>query len=83
MRDRTVYRLTMTFRATLLERAYQLAENGSCPSLSAIKAALSAEGFTQIEIQMQLNASTVSKALSEKCRKSYTAPPDDDDAAPS
>ena len=41
--------LIMTFRPTLLERAYQFADGGLCSTLTDITNALHAEGFTAMQ----------------------------------
>ncbi|MBB5773232.1 MAG: hypothetical protein ACK4MI_00010 [Brevundimonas sp.] len=43
----------MSSRPTCLERAYQLAESGSCRDLREIAAALKREGFTGIRAQLE------------------------------
>jgi hypothetical protein len=60
----------MTFRPTTIERAYQLAEGGTCQTISQIKAQLQAEGFTNI--QDQLFGLSTAKALRDRCKASFT-----------
>ena len=59
----------MSFRPTTLERAYQLAEGGTCRSVSDIKARLSEEGF--MDVHDQLHGPSTSRALRERCQVSY------------
>jgi len=65
----------MTFRPTLIERAYELAATGLYANPSHVKKALSAEGYTGLEIQTQLHGSSITTALMQRCRHSYRAPP--------
>jgi hypothetical protein len=58
----------MTFRPTLLERAYQLADGGLCFTLSDIKSALHAEGFTAMEINTNLQGTSIAGSLSKRCK---------------
>jgi len=77
----------MTFRPTTIERAYQLAESGSCRTVGDVKQQLNAEGFERV--QESLYGSSVTAALRKLCQASYTGPdeeagaaqadPDDDD----
>jgi virulence-associated protein VapD len=62
----------MTFRLTTLERAYQLAESGSCRTVGDIKQALQAEGYERI--QDSLYGATLSAALRKLCQANYVAP---------
>ncbi len=62
----------MTFRPTTLERAYQLAEGGTCRTPSDVKASLKTEGFSSI--QDQLHGNTITKALRQRCDANYVAP---------
>ena len=62
----------MTFRPTTIERAYQLAEGGTCRTISEVKTALGQEGFASI--QDQLYGLSVSKALRDRCNANYVAP---------
>jgi hypothetical protein len=61
----------MTFRPTLLERAYALADSGTCATLKEIKAALFEEQFSQMEIQTRLHGPTLANALAKRCRDNY------------
>ena len=61
----------MTFRPTTIERAYQLAESGTCRTISEVKAALADEGYSSI--QDQLYGLSVSKALRDRCNANYVA----------
>lgn len=65
----------MTFRPTTLERAYQLAKNGSCRTVSEIKQALQSEGYERI--QDSLYGSTVTSALRKLCQEHYVLNPDE------
>lgn len=75
----------MTFRPTTIERAYQLAESGTCRTVGDVKQKLNAEGFERV--QESLYGSSVTSALRKLCQASYTGPtdegadadPDDDD----
>ena len=62
----------MTHRPTTLERAYELAREGRCRTVSDIKQALSAEGFDRI--QDSLYGPTLSAALRKLCQAHYVAP---------
>jgi hypothetical protein len=64
----------MTHRPTTLERAYELAREGRCRTVSDIKQALSAEGFDRI--QDSLYGPTLSAALRKLCQEHYVAPPE-------
>lgn len=68
----------MTHRPTTLERAYQLAQEGRCRTVSDIKQALSAEGFDRI--QDSLYGPTLSAALRKLCQANYVAPAEDETA---
>lgn len=59
----------MTFRPTTLERAYQLAEGGTCRTPGEVKLMLKEEGFSSI--QDQLHGNTITKALRQRCDASY------------
>ena len=61
----------MPFRPTLIERAYELAASGSYGTPSAVKRALSGEGYTTTDIQTQLHGSTITAALMKRCKDSY------------
>ncbi len=62
----------MTHRPTTLERAYELASEGRCRTVSDIKQALSSEGFDRI--QDSLYGPTLSAALRKLCQAHYVAP---------
>lgn len=62
----------MTHRPTTLERAYELAREGRCRTVSDIKQALSSEGFDRI--QDSLYGPTLSAALRKLCQAHYVAP---------
>ena len=62
----------MTHRPTTLERAYELAREGRCRTVSDIKQALSAEGFDRI--QDSLYGPTLSAAQRKLCQEHYVAP---------
>ena len=62
-------------RPTTLERAYELAREGRCRTVSDIKQALSAEGFDRI--QDSLDGPTLSADLRRLCQANYVAPPDE------
>lgn len=70
---------SMTFRPTTLERAYQLAEGGTCRTVGDIKQALQSEGYDRI--QDSLYGSTLSAALRKLCQANYVAPADTADEA--
>ena len=61
----------MTFRPTLIERAYQLAENGDCANAKEVRLRLCQEGFTATNVQMQLHGGTISADLTKRCKASY------------
>lgn len=61
----------MSFRPTTIERAYQLAESGTCESLGQIKLQLQAEGFSNI--QDQLFGLSTTRALRARCKSSFTS----------
>lgn len=65
----------MTHRPTTLERAYELAREGRCRTVSDIKQALSAEGFERI--QDSLYGPTLSAALRKLCQEHYVPPAGD------
>jgi virulence-associated protein VapD len=62
----------MTHRPTTLERAYELAQEGRCRTVSDIKQALQSEGFDRI--QDSLYGPTLSAALRKLCQAHYVAP---------
>ena len=66
----------MTHRPTTLERAYELAREGRCRTVSDIKQALSAEGFERV--QDSLYGPTLSAALRKLCQENYVAPAGED-----
>ena len=59
----------MTFRPTTLERAYQLAEGGTCRTIGDVKAQLKSEGFSSV--QDQLHGMSIAKALRTRCNAAY------------
>jgi virulence-associated protein VapD len=61
-----------THRPTTLERAYALAREGQCRTVSDIKQALSSEGFDRI--QDSLYGPTLSADLRKLCQAHYVAP---------
>ena len=69
----------MTFRPTTLERAYQLAEGGSCRTVSDVKQALQSEGYDRI--QDSLYGGTITAALRKLCQKHYVGGPAEAEAA--
>jgi hypothetical protein len=57
----------MTERPPILERAFQLVENDACRSVVAVRAWLSAEGYTYAELgQLTTSVVTQLKALLAK-----------------
>ena len=62
----------MTHRPTTLERAYELAREGRCRTVSDIKQALSSEGFERV--QDSLYGPTLSAALRKLCQENYVPP---------
>lgn len=68
----------MELRPTTIERAYQLAKNGGCRTVSDVKRALSAEGYERI--QDALYGPSLTSALRKLCQENYVAPPVEDDA---
>lgn len=61
-------------RPTTLERAYELAQGGSCRTVGEIKQALQAEGFERI--QDSLYGPTLTSALRKLCQEHYVASPE-------
>ncbi len=59
----------MTFRSTAIERAYELAESGTCRTIGDVKRQLQIEGFSNI--QDQLFGLSTTKALRDRCKASY------------
>lgn len=66
----------MTFRATTIERAYQLAESGTCRTIGDVKRQLQIEGFSNI--QDQLFGQSTNKALRDRCKASYRPAADEE-----
>lgn len=64
----------MTFRLTTLERAYQLAESGSCRTVGDVKQTLKVEGYERI--QDALYGSTITSALRKLCQENWVSPPE-------
>jgi hypothetical protein len=58
----------MTFRPTILERAYELSDSGKCSGLKDIKLALHAEGFTSMQINTNLQGPSVTGSLMKRCK---------------
>lgn len=69
----------MTFRPTLIERAYQLAESGTCASLKEVEQQLASEGFATLAIQTQLHGGTIGADLLKRCKASYGGDPQEAD----
>lgn len=67
-----------SYRPTTLERAYALAREGRCRTVSDIKQALSSEGYDRI--QDSLYGPTLSADLRKLCQAHYV-PPVEEDAA--
>ena len=65
-------------RPTTLERAYELAREGRCRTVSDIKQALSSEGFDRI--QDSLYGPTLTAALRKLCQEHYIAAPEGETA---
>lgn len=61
-----------SIRPTTLERAYQLAREGRCRTVSDIKQALSSEGYDRI--QDALYGPRLSADLRKLCRENYAPP---------
>lgn len=59
-------------RPTTLERAYQLAREGRCRTVSDIKQALASEGYDRI--QDSLYGPSLSADLRKLCREHYVPP---------
>lgn len=70
-----------THRLTTLERAYELAQGGSCRTVGEIKQALQSEGFERI--QDSLYGPTLTSALRKLCQANYVAGPEGATATPS
>ncbi len=62
----------MTFRPTTIERAYQLAEGGTCRTVGDIKVKLQAEGHERV--QDRLYGGSLTSALRKLCTANYIAP---------
>lgn len=62
-------------RPTTLERAYELAREGRCRTVSDIKQALSSEGYDRI--QDSLYGPTLSADLRKLCQAHYVPPAGD------
>ena len=62
----------MTFRPTTIERAYQLAESGSCRTVGDVKQALKTEGYDRI--QDALYGGAVTAALRKRCQENWVDP---------
>ncbi len=62
----------MTFRPTTIERAYQLAEGGTCRTVGDIKVKLQAEGHERV--QDRLYGGSLTSALRKLCTANYVAP---------
>ncbi len=69
----------MTFRPTTIERAYQLAEGGTCRTVGDIKTQLQAEGHERV--QDRLYGGSLTSALRKLCTANYVAPEGEDPAA--
>lgn len=65
----------MTFRPTTIERAYQLAESGTCRTVGDVKQQLNAEGFERV--QESLYGASVTAALRKRCQDSYVGSEDE------
>lgn len=66
----------MTFRPTTIERAYQLAESGTCRTVGDIKVKLQAEGHERV--QDRLYGGSLTSALRKLCTANYVAPEGED-----
>jgi hypothetical protein len=66
----------MTFRPTTIERAYQLAEGGTCRTVGDIKVKLQAEGHERV--QDRLYGGSLTSALRKLCTANYVAPEGED-----
>ena len=66
----------MTFRPTTIERAYQLAEGGTCRTVGDIKTQLQAEGHERV--QDRLYGGSLTSALRKLCTANYVAPEGED-----
>lgn len=63
--------LMTSLRPTTLERAYQLAREGRCRTVSDIKQALAAEGYDRI--QDSLYGPTLAADLRRLCQEHYVS----------
>lgn len=63
----------MTFRPTLIERAYELAASGDCRTVADIKQQLQEEGFTGL--QSSLYGPSLLADLRRLCQKHYRNAP--------
>jgi virulence-associated protein VapD len=61
----------MTFRPTTIERAYQLAQGGTCRTVGDIKQQLQSEGFERI--QESLYGLSLTTALRKLCQDNFVA----------
>lgn len=59
----------MTFRPTIIERAYQLAASGDCRTVSDVKMALQGEGYSAI--RENLHGLTITRALRKLCDENF------------
>ena len=58
----------MNHRPTTIERAYHLAESGSCRSIGEVKIRLRAEGYR--DVQEALVGLAITRALKQRCKNS-------------
>ncbi len=65
LRDEAVQ---LSGRRSLVERAFELANSGDCPSLTAVKRRLSKEGYS--DVHASLDGRLLRTQITEACRKS-------------
>lgn len=61
----------MTFRPTLIERAYQLADSGDYALVREVKLKLPSEGFNSMEIATRLHGQTVTTDSMQRCKARF------------
>lgn len=59
------------FRPTLIERAYQLADGGTCSKAGEVKRQLVAEGFASTSVLVELHGQTIANDLMRRCRANF------------
>lgn len=65
----------MSFRPTAIERAYDLAKQGACRTVSDVKQRLREEGYERI--QDSLYGASITRDLRRLCQENWTSPDDE------